>query len=118
MVTASFTTLVSTTDIEGSEYVVFPSLIYSGVLCQLDFVTGEDHDMYGVKFEREAMDPEHDEVQGQLSFETKDEVNGFVNTLMVKALQSINPDDCKVKWENVDDERYSFDKQPYPTPKK
>lgn len=104
-------------DIEGSEYVVLPSLIYSGVFCNaFDFVWGEDHGAFGSKYAREAIDPEKDKTQGQLSFASKDEADHYFKVLSEKALQSLNPDDCKARWQNVDDERYPFDKQPYPTP--
>ena len=96
-------TIVMKMDIEGSEYVVLPDLIYSGVLCDLDFVFGEFHPNFAL------MDfPGH-----RIELKTKEEAMHYKDVLTDFIPTSRN---CKARFKYLDDESYLHDGIPLPSP--
>ena len=91
-------------DIEGSEYVVLPDLLFSGALCELDFVFGEFHSP-NARLEAPGMNVNLNTQQNLITFEKAMElvIRGFSRT-------------CKVRFQQIDDKAYLHDDIPLPTP--
>ena len=97
--------IVMKLDIEGSEYVVLPDLISSGVLCQLDFVFMEFHSSK-MPFNEyyPGLDVPLQNQQQAYNFEI-----GLVG--IVKSFSRT----CKVRLKIMDDESYLHDGVALPT---
>lgn len=101
-------------DVEGVEFIVAPSLIYSGVMCHaIDVAFGEFHDASHIPV-RGPMDATG---QGALDrFTDWREAKKHFNTLW-KAMKSVRPQDCKARWLDLfDEEDYLNDGVPFPEP--
>lgn len=105
-------------DIEGSEYIVIPDLINSGVTCFFTFIFGEYHPRFApiTRF-REDRDKNNKTTDfdgfHRVKLETKKELVEYqwaLTTTMEAARH------CKVRWLNSDDESYLHDGQPFPKP--
>ena len=95
-------TVVMKMDIEGSEYVVLPDLIFSGALCTIDFLFGEFHPWFapmnfsGQKIELETR---------------RDAAN--LGQLLIKIIGTSRK--CKTRFKYLDDESYLHDGIPLPS---
>lgn len=99
-------------DIEGSEYMVLPSIIFSGVFCKtIDVAFGEMHPKFNVS--RKAIDKDG---QGVVNLKGVNGAKAWYDNLMIKALKSVHPKDCKARWIYADDESHRHDGEPMPTP--
>ena len=91
-------------DIEGSEYIVIPDLILSGIFCQLDFLFGEGH---------HRLAPYNFTGQ-QVDLSTRENTEKFQAELTSVMKSSRN---CQAQFfGNVDDESYLHDGMPFPDP--
>ena len=88
-------------DIEGSEYVVLPDLIFSGTLCDIDFIFGEFHPSFApLNFGGQ-----------KISLETEEEATHY-RDLLTEILSV--PTNCKTRFQHIDDESYLHDGVPLP----
>ncbi|KAI2501843.1 methyltransferase [Fragilaria crotonensis] len=89
-------------DIEGSEYIVLPDLMLTGVFCQLTFMFGEVHPHFApLNFTGQGVD---------LTTRKSAEVLQDALTTVVKASRN-----CKAKYfPDIDDESYLHDGVPLP----
>lgn len=91
-------------DIEGSEYVVLPDLMFTGVLCHLDFVFGEFHPRFApMNF-----------TGHRVELKTREQATNLQNVLTDVIPTSRN---CKARFKYLDDESYLHDgiALPHPT---
>jgi len=102
-------------DIEGSEYFVLPSLLFSGVFCStIDYAFGETHPHFVKPMLREKMDNETG--RGELKLLTPDEAKLWFRFVMREAFNTVPPESCKGRWLDLDDESYLRDGKPFPKP--
>lgn len=100
-------------DIEGMEFIVAPSLIFSGVLCKaVDILFGEYHAPNHIPIRP----PLQDDGQGELSkFEDKWQLARDQFMAMWKAMKTVRPEDCRTRFLNLFDvEDYLHDGIPWP----
>lgn len=103
-------------DIEGMEFLVAPSLIYTGVMCKaIDQIWGEFHAPGHIPVRKPI-----DLATGQGELPKFDEdwhvPMLYFNTLW-KAMKSVNPEDCRARWLDLFDvEDYVNDGVPFPSP--
>ena len=96
-------TIVMKMDIEGSEYVVLPDLIFSGALCTIDFLFGEFHPWFAPM-----------NFSGQkIKLETRRDAAHLGQLLSEIIGTSRN---CKTRFKYLDDESYLHDGIPLPFP--
>mmetsp|Transcript_19866 Transcript_19866/g.29853 ORF Transcript_19866/g.29853 Transcript_19866/m.29853 type:complete len:338 (-) Transcript_19866:699-1712(-) len=111
-------TVMMKLDIEGSEYFVLPSLLYTGVFCKaLDVVFGETHERlnkgeYVTKISRRGSG-EHK--KGQVYFRDEEDARLWYHYLMERGLKTLLPSTCQTVYLDQDDESYLHDGQPLPT---
>lgn len=101
-------------DIEGSEYLLLPWLLMSGVFCRgIDFMFGEFHAWMAHGIKRDMI--KHPEQQGYLDLNEKSALE-WDQILMQQVLKSILPENCKGTWLYLDSEAYVHDGKPFPKP--
>ena len=101
-------------DIEGMEFLVTPSLIFSGIMCQdIDFLFGEFHDAAHIP-KRAAINPQTG--QGELAAFANWEKARDQYMAMWSAMKAVHPNDCKARYIDMPDkEHYLKDGIPFPT---
>jgi hypothetical protein len=96
---------------EGTEIIVAPSLIFSGVVCKaIDVAFGEWHDARHIP----AIEPIDKDGSGEaIKFKDWQEANTPFLTFW-RAMKFIDPNDCKARWlEIFDEEDYLHDGVPF-----
>jgi Methyltransferase FkbM domain len=92
-------------DIEGSEYIVLPDLMLSGVYCQLGFVFGEGHQRFApLNFTGQKAD-----------LSTRENIKIFQDAV-TSAMQASRNCQAELHFGDVDDESYLHDGIPFPDP--
>jgi Methyltransferase FkbM domain len=98
-------------DIEGAEYIVLPSMLFSGVFCKaIDYGFGEIHPHFAASFNRKVSDTG----KGDVNFGPQASPNTWYDGLMKQAFKSLLPEDCKAVFFDFDDESYLHDGMPWP----
>ena len=94
-------------DIEGGEFRVLPTLLFTGIMCNtVDFLFGETHRWFRANITTPT-DPTG-AGKGHLVLKDQRQALGFFHNMMW-ALQSTTPDVCKTIWMDVDEEYYLND---------
>lgn len=103
-------------DVEGSEYVVLPDLLFSGVFCDgIDVMFGEYHERHSRLVSRAAMEPATG--QGRIDFQDENnqqDARLWAHYLLDRALKGVSPSNCRGRWMELDDESYLHDGVPLP----
>jgi hypothetical protein len=100
-------------DIEGAEYIVLPSLLFSGIFCNgIDYAFGEFHPRFAFNFNRNISNTG----RGNVKFGEKPGVDPeeWYNVLMNHAFQSLREENCRGTFNVIDDESYGHDGVPWP----
>jgi hypothetical protein len=102
-------------DIEGMEFIVVPSLIFSGALCQaVDYMFGEYHAPGHVPV-REPMQADGQGALPKFGDDWRTARDQF--QAMWKAMKTVRPEDCRTRWLDLFDvEDYLHDGIPWPEP--
>jgi hypothetical protein len=97
-------------DIEGSEYSLFPDLMFTGTLCSVvDYAFGEYH-----PWRVQQTLPDKETGRGGLNLSPGRKAKLYWENLML-AFSSLRNDDCKTKKiDHLDDESYHMDGVPLP----
>lgn len=97
-------------DVEGTEYILFPDLLFTGTLCSVvDFVFGEPHHWKGAN-----VFPDQKTGKGGLKLNSREEALAFFSNLR-RAFASLRNSDCKTEPISImDSEEYLMDGIPLP----